>query len=581
MASTPSTSAQKSADPLLIPQGEYAGRSPLKIQKSVVTVGGDPHCHLKLNSSSVSRHHALIIRDRDGVYIRDLASRTKVVVNGQPHRETLLADEDELHIGKFSFKYASGRRPVIATDGAAPLHVVLDGKTLLEQMTGRTLLIGKGEGCDISLTDESVSSRHAIIFTAKGRRYLRDLDSRTGTFLKGVKIHQEEIRPGDEIRVGKSVIKLADIAGAPKGATVVEARETPEVEAEPLEIPSILEHEAVGSPVAESMERISHAIPLEPDVEQVAEAPVRERPLTPEPIAEKPAAAPVAETPVIETPAIEAVRPIEETQPVEEAIPLEMEPASLEEPAVERIDLDVEEALGLKQERVVKSEAPAVEPEPEIEPTPIEPVAVEPAAAPIVIEPVAAEPAAESVDLDLDIDEALGLKPESVAPVEARATEPEPAPVEPVAAAPIAMEPIAAPEPAAEPINLNLDVDEALGLKEESAAPIEARAAEPEQAAEPEPAPAASPFASEPVGSTEPEPLDLDIDIDEALGLKQEPAAKAEIPRAEPEPVQAHEPESVAEDHEIDLSFESISMDIEAPKPPTLEVASEAQISPE
>ena len=118
MASIPASPAPASTEPLLIPQGDYAGKQPLKLQRSVVAVGGDEHCHLHLISSSVSRHHALIIHDQDGVYIRDLGSRTKVVVNGQPHRETLLANEDEIQSGNSGSGFAAGHPQSIMPPGS-------------------------------------------------------------------------------------------------------------------------------------------------------------------------------------------------------------------------------------------------------------------------------------------------------------------------------------------------------------------------------------------------------------------------------------------------------------------------------
>jgi len=257
MASIPASPSPASAEPMLIPQGDYAGKPPLRLQKSVVVVGGDEHCHLHLISSSVSRHHALIIHDQDGVYIRDLGSRTKVVVNGQPHRETLLANEDEIHIGKFSFRFSLASSSVDHATPAPAIKIIVNGKPAASLTTGRTLLIGKGEGCDISLLDDSASSRHAIIFTAKGKRNVRDLDSRKGTLLDGEKIHQHEIHPGSELRIGDAVITLAEIAQPP------EVIETPQFEAPAVAV------EAEPEPVVESPAHSGDTppLPLEPEPE--------------------------------------------------------------------------------------------------------------------------------------------------------------------------------------------------------------------------------------------------------------------------------------------------------------------------
>jgi predicted component of type VI protein secretion system len=154
MASIPSHRSPVSAEPMLVPQGDYAGKPALRLQKSVVVVGSAERCHLHLISSSVSRHHALIIHDQDGVYIRDLGSRTKVVVNGQPHRETLLANEDEIHIGKFSFRFAYVSPAGNATAPNPPMTFVVTGRPDPLVTHCRTVLIGKDDGCDISLPED-------------------------------------------------------------------------------------------------------------------------------------------------------------------------------------------------------------------------------------------------------------------------------------------------------------------------------------------------------------------------------------------------------------------------------------------
>src|SRR5580700_5162294 len=131
-------------EPQLIPQGEYAGKPPLKLRKPVVVIGSEEHCHLHLVSSSVSRHHALVIKDQDGCYIRDLGSRTKVVVNGQPQRESALADGDMIQIGRFSFKFSykfGSHEPL----KLPPARVSMNGQGDIG-LDGRTLLIGRGEG---------------------------------------------------------------------------------------------------------------------------------------------------------------------------------------------------------------------------------------------------------------------------------------------------------------------------------------------------------------------------------------------------------------------------------------------------
>jgi pSer/pThr/pTyr-binding forkhead associated (FHA) protein len=65
------------------------------------------------------------------------------------------------------------------------------------------LTIGRDPACELALTDPEVSRRHARLEAQSGVVYLRDLESRNGTFLNGKLLRGAvETRAGDEIDVG-------------------------------------------------------------------------------------------------------------------------------------------------------------------------------------------------------------------------------------------------------------------------------------------------------------------------------------------------------------------------------------------
>ena len=104
MADKPSKESSSTV-PSFTPLGEYAGKPPLALKKEVVVVGADEHSHMHLMSSSVSKYHALIIKAEGGVYIHDLASRTKVKVNGKETPGAVLKNGDKVQIGRFLFQF--------------------------------------------------------------------------------------------------------------------------------------------------------------------------------------------------------------------------------------------------------------------------------------------------------------------------------------------------------------------------------------------------------------------------------------------------------------------------------------------
>ena len=71
------------------------------------------------------------------------------------------------------------------------------------------LRIGRGPGCELLLTDASVSRRHAELLHLNGEWVLRDLRSTNGTMVNGWRITGEVVvRPGDQVSFGNLSFRL-------------------------------------------------------------------------------------------------------------------------------------------------------------------------------------------------------------------------------------------------------------------------------------------------------------------------------------------------------------------------------------
>ena len=68
------------------------------------------------------------------------------------------------------------------------------------------LLIGREACCGLQITDQGVSREHAEIFSVGEMIFIRDLDSRNGSFVNGGKVKEELLREGDSLRVGNTEI---------------------------------------------------------------------------------------------------------------------------------------------------------------------------------------------------------------------------------------------------------------------------------------------------------------------------------------------------------------------------------------
>jgi predicted component of type VI protein secretion system len=67
----------------------------------------------------------------------------------------------------------------------------------------KNLLVGRRESCDVVLRFANVSAHHCQLMIASGYWYVRDLKSRNGVKVNGVRVAERRIDPGDTLSIGK------------------------------------------------------------------------------------------------------------------------------------------------------------------------------------------------------------------------------------------------------------------------------------------------------------------------------------------------------------------------------------------
>lgn len=72
------------------------------------------------------------------------------------------------------------------------------------------LVFGRVAACDIVVNDTKASRRHARLIVDAGVVEIEDMDSSNGTLLNGKPVTRRMIRDGDEVKIGKTVIKYRE-----------------------------------------------------------------------------------------------------------------------------------------------------------------------------------------------------------------------------------------------------------------------------------------------------------------------------------------------------------------------------------
>jgi pSer/pThr/pTyr-binding forkhead associated (FHA) protein len=349
--SKPAPATQSGGGPVfhasLVPIGQHAGQPAFALYRPVIVVGSGKKPHILLNDPTVSHSHAVLIQTRQGVYFRDLASRTHTILNAKSQKEGLLKTGDTLTIGTYSFIFNTSQQVNPAAPRAAAGALDVAGEPFPSPIDGRSVLIGNRRGCEIRISDDEISTTHALVFELDGRRFIRDLNSRTGTFLNGKAVHQAELNFGDEIRVGKTVIRYVpdQVQAFEDDAPAIAVDEAP-LRVAPLIPATVLE------------------APATIDVPEPADAPI---PLVEDDAKQDEAAAEADEAAPLDRDAIHVAgdATVESDEPIKvdglELLPIDrgQDPLGLDEPTTVPVARDEVEVAPLDEARTREGEAPA------------------------------------------------------------------------------------------------------------------------------------------------------------------------------------------------------------------------------
>ena len=153
-----------------------------------VTIGRSPDCQIVLKDFGISRTHARLFADEDGVRIQDLKSKNGTQVNGVPVVEAPLKDGDRILLGKFQIAFSKTLEGKVVLDEAKPLSE--EAGTIIRSVGELSkLLSDTGQREAVGLAEKRVSAD--VQDVEKANRILRVLTKVAETLIA--------VRPVEEV----------------------------------------------------------------------------------------------------------------------------------------------------------------------------------------------------------------------------------------------------------------------------------------------------------------------------------------------------------------------------------------------
>ena len=208
----------------------------------VINLGRADDNDVVLTDIGVSRRHARILVQSDGVFVEDLSSGNGTYFRGMRVERQAVHTGDEVLIDPFTLGFEIMEGEATSTEGltrelegvgdedtvevsADPTRLpepnpaakkrrarlmTIQGQRLAASYPVRPtgLTIGRSEARDVILFDPAASRNHAQLEWVGADMWLRDHGSGNGTFVNGSRVREQCLRHGDRVRVGSTEFRF-------------------------------------------------------------------------------------------------------------------------------------------------------------------------------------------------------------------------------------------------------------------------------------------------------------------------------------------------------------------------------------
>ena len=200
---------------LVFPNGEHGQ---VLLHHGPNRVGSDPGSAVVLAQPGVQPAHCVIHISANGANLQVPRDGGDVAVNGKPVIDIMgLRSGDTVLFGSVLARFvvleeARGAQSAVPDeDGNATRVRMALPKFLLRGVSGAVfgkiypvigpVVLGRAAECDISVSADEMSRRHAMVKPTLDGLTVEDLGSANGTYVNDKRVQQGFLRPGDELRL--------------------------------------------------------------------------------------------------------------------------------------------------------------------------------------------------------------------------------------------------------------------------------------------------------------------------------------------------------------------------------------------
>lgn len=157
------------------------------------------------------------------------------------------------------------------------------GKGQSFEPKGDTIFIGRGPDNDIQIKEKSVSRKHVKIIKKENSYFIEDLNSKNGTFIKGMQIHPGKVfklGEGFPVAIGNVVVSIGRVPPEEETVANESIDVSPELSEEDI---AVLDSLDIAKEISEGDQgAIEQALSASQEIPEHAETFVQDRPMTPQ-----------------------------------------------------------------------------------------------------------------------------------------------------------------------------------------------------------------------------------------------------------------------------------------------------------